>query len=177
MNRYGIIHFSTEGSDVKASVAEVFIREIKRIIYKMITWRKGNQRYIDDLSKIVAAYNQRIHPRTGYRPDDVDEYNAPKVFAKLFPEVAEGKKGGAVDKIPSFRYKVGDKVRIALSFSKLRHGYLPHYSDEIYIVSKVLKHRRPVKYTLETWEDKEEVVGSFAAHEMIKVIFNGSEKD
>lgn len=168
MKQYGIIHFSTEGSDVKAALAEVFIRELKRIIYKLITWR-NDDRYIDDLPAIVTAYNNRVHPRTGFRPNEVNVKNAPKVFAKLFPEIICEKRKKP-DEITDFKYKVGDNVRIAMSFSKLRHGYLPRYSEEIYVISKILKYRKPVRYKLKTWEEKEEIIGSFVAHELIKVI-------
>jgi hypothetical protein len=53
-----------------------------------------------------------------------------------------------------------------MEYSKLRHGYLPGYSEKIYQVSKVLTHRDPVRYKLK--EENEDLIGSWYEWEMIK---------
>src|SRR5271170_2088321 len=62
--------------------------------------------------------------------------------------------------------KVGDKVRISRIKAVFEKGYLPNWSEELYIVHKVKK-TRPVTYKLKTLLD-EEREGSFYEQELQK---------
>jgi hypothetical protein len=159
MREKGITWCSTE-SDTKAANAEVAIRELKRRIYRYMT-HGSTLTYIDVLPDIVSAYNRRVHPKTGFPPNEVNEINSSIVFRKLYPNYFKSKKRPGRP-----QFSVGDRVRIAMEYSKLRHGYLPGYSEKIYEVSKVLTHRDPVRYKLK--EENEGLIGSWYDWEMIK---------
>lgn len=166
MKQYSIVHFWTQSKDTKASVAEVTIREIKRIIYRLITGT-GSERYIDYLKEIENSHNNRVHPKTNFKPIDVDESNASIIFRKLYPElmvaVTEGKTKGRP------RFVQGDRVRVAKEHLKLRHGYLQAWNPEIYVVSKVLPERNPPRFKLKTEDSGEEIIGLWYADEIQKV--------
>lgn len=162
MNEKGIRWFATE-SDTKAANAEVMIRELKRRLYRYMT-HNSTDRYVDVLDRVAEAYNSRKHPKTGFAPNEVGVENSAVIFKKLYPSFLRRK----MTSKPKFM--VGDKVRIAMQYSKLRHGYLPSYSEEIFTVSRVLTERSPVRYKLK--EENDELFGSWDESEMIKVIEN-----
>jgi len=169
MKEYNIIHFATGSKDTKASLAEVNIREIKRIIFRMIT-QTGNEKYVDKLPEIESGHNARIHPRTGFRPIDVNEENAPAIFRKLFPNVMKnalrgvGKRSPLVANLP---FQKGDRVIVAKNFQQFRHGYLSAWNPEVYEVSAVLPENTPPRYRLS--QDGERILGLWYAQELQKV--------
>ncbi|WP_141202216.1 hypothetical protein [Oceanimonas doudoroffii] len=126
-------------------MAEVNIRKMKRVIYRMIT-QMGSEKYVDKLPEIECAHNHRIHPKTGFRPIDINEENTPLVFRKLYPGPIEetlhhhhspwniATTGSGKQRLP---FRVGDRVVVRKNFQQFHHGYLPAWQPNVYRVSKV----------------------------------------
>jgi hypothetical protein len=64
------------------------------------------------------------------------------------------------------RFKVGDKVRISRTKGLFEKGYLPNWSEALYIIDKVKK-TNPYTYTVQDMNG-EEILGSFYTEELQK---------
>jgi hypothetical protein len=159
----GISHFSSESRSVKASLAEVGIREVKRKIYRSMTHRKS-KRYVDILEELENGHNSRIHPSTGFAPNDVSFRNSNKVFEKLYPEIYNGERRYPL----KYHFEVGDKVRITMKRDPFRHGFYGNWSSEKFTVVDRLPRDPPV-YRL-AGEDGSVIRGLFYRNEMTKVL-------
>ena len=135
----------------KSVVAERFIRTLKNKIYKHMTAVSKNV-YFNVLDDIVNKYNYTVHRTIKMKPIDVTndsnaEYNE------------ESNK-----KCPKF--KVGDHVRISKYKIIFAKRYVPNWSEEIFIVSKI-KNRVPWTYVINDLNG-EEFTGSFYKKELQK---------
>ena len=128
----------------KSVVAERFIRTLKNKIYKYMTSVSKNV-HIDKLDDIVNEYNNTYHGTIKMKPVDVKE----NTYIDFKKEVN--------DKDPKF--KVGDYVRI----SKYKHifakGYMPDWSEEVFLIKKV-KNTVPRTYVINDPNGKE-IIGTF----------------
>ena len=135
----------------KSVVAERFIRTLKNKIFKHMTAISKNV-YFDVLDDIVNKYNNTVHKTIKMKPievtdDSYAEYNE------------ESNKRNA-------KFKVGDHVRI----SKYKHifakGYVPNWSEDIFVIKKV-KNTVPWTYVNNDLND-EGITGRFYENELQK---------
>ena len=106
----------------KSVIAERFIRTLKKKIYEYMTSISKNV-YIDKLDDIVRKYNSTYHTSIKMRPVDVKD----NTYIDFKKEVN--------DKDPKF--KVGDHVRISKYKNNFAKGYMPNWSEEIFIIKKL----------------------------------------
>ena len=115
----------------KSVVAERFIRTLKNNIFKNMTAISKNI-YIDVLNDIVNKYNNTIHKTIKTKPIDVTnsyaEYNE-----------KSNKK--------SPKFKVNDHVRISKYKNIFPKGYVPNWSEEVFIVNEI-KNTVPWTYAI-----------------------------
>ena len=97
----------------KSVVAEIFIRTLKSKIYKYMTSISRNV-YINKLDDIVNEYNNTYHTTIKMKPIDVKKINY---------------------KDPEF--KVGDHVRIPKYKNIFAKGYMPNWSEEVFVIKNV----------------------------------------
>ena len=111
--------------DVKCSIVERAIRTLKTRLLKYFN-EKNITRWIDVLPNVVNAYNSTTHTSTGFAPNQVNslEKNT-KIRRKLY-----GKKIS----VKSYKYSVGDNVRISRLHNVFYKGYLQHWSEEIFTI-------------------------------------------
>lgn len=133
------IHHSSF-SDVKASVAERAIRNVKQRLYRYFGEYK-TLKWIDVIPNVANAINHSVCRVTGVRPVDVTFKNAQKIWKHVYGDL------WTREKLPPLRYRPKDYVRLAREKAVFRKGYLPTYSDEIYKVKDVL-HGDPNLYEL-----------------------------
>ena len=105
----------------KSVIAERFIRTLKSKIYKYMTLVSKNV-YIDKLDDIVNEYNNTYHRTIKLKPVDVKD----NTYVDFEKEVN--------DKDP--KSKVGDYVRISKYKNIFAKGYLPNWSEEVFVISK-----------------------------------------
>ncbi len=158
MQKHDIQYFNATSPDVKAAMAEIYVRHLKNRLYRYFTTMK-TFRYLEVLPRIVASMNKSICRTTGMAPADVNRDNAEAVWQKLYGEVKDRKK---------FRFQVGDKVRITKEKHKLSKGYLPNFTQEVFAIRERLDRSPPV-YKLNDLE-KEEIEGVFYESELVRVI-------
>ena len=138
---YGVNHYDLPTkSPSKASMAERVIRTLKTRLARYMQLNK-TRRWIDVLDEIVANYNETPHKTTGHKPNDVNETNQKKIYRKLYNDFPTEP-----------RLKLGDKVRIKIEKKKFEKGYTQNWSDEIYIITKILDSQGVVWYRVSTFD-------------------------
>jgi hypothetical protein len=152
-----ITMFSTD-SPTKASLVERWNRTMKNRMWRHFT-RTESFRWIDVLQNLVTAYNNSYHRSIKMAPVQVSYENAATVHEALY---GQSKKG-----TPAF--KIGDTVRISKARRDFHKGYLPGYTEEYFVVDKVMTERSPIVYKLKDLLD-EEIGGVFYRNEIQKVI-------
>ena len=134
MKRKDIHHFSTSG-DTKASVVERFNRTLKQRLYRYFTV-KNTLNFVPVLQDLVQGYNRSYHRSIKRAPNDVTQANSPEVW-----EILYGKKKR--EKVKRPRLKVGDRVRLNKKFRTFKKGYLPGWTEEVFVVKRVQKEKVP----------------------------------
>ena len=135
----------------KSVVAERFIRTLSTKIYKYMTSVSENI-YIDKLDNIVGEYNNAYHRTIKMKPVDVKD----NTYIDFKKEVHE--------KDPKF--KVGDHVGISKYKNIFVKGYMPNWSDKVFIASKIKK-TVPGTYVINDLNG-EEITGTFYEKELQK---------
>ena len=135
----------------KSVIAERFIRTLKNKIYKYMTSISKNV-YIDKLDDIVKKCNNTYHTSIKIKPVDLKD----NTYIDFKKEVN--------DKNPKF--KVGDHVRISKYKNIFAKGYMPNWSEEIFIIKKI-KNTVPWTYVINDLND-EEIIGTFYENELQK---------
>ena len=106
----------------KSIVAERFIKTLKNKIYKYRTsiWKNV---YIDKLDNIINKYNNTHNSTIKAKPVDVKpstHIESSKEFNKKDP-----------------KFKIGDIVRISKYKNIFATGYVPNWSEEVFVIKKV----------------------------------------
>ena len=140
MEEQGIVLFSSEQYDVKASIAEVNIRILKHRLWRYMD-SNNTKKWSDVLQQITSSRNRSVFSGHGFRPVDVNEYNAGQVFRRLYPELSKGKRRYPL----KFKYKIGQKVKLSILRSPLIHSFYKTYTDELFIIHSRLS-TDPITY-------------------------------
>ena len=152
-----IVMHSTH-NEGKSVVAERFIRTIKSKIYKYMTSISKNV-YIDKLDDIVDEYNNTYHTTIIMKPIDVKD----NTYINVDKEIN--------NKDPKF--KVGDRVRISKYKNIFDKGYMPNWSEEVFVIKKV---KNTVRWTYVINDlNGEEIIGTFYEKELQSQIKKNSE--
>lgn len=155
LDEQGVNYYHSKDDKIKCAIVERFNRTIKSRIYRYLT-KNNTKRYIDELDNIVRSYNHSKHRSIKCRPVDITHDNKNEIFKILFPPKYVDPKDS--------KYKFGDHVRIAVPRNPFAKGYKQTFSDEIYLVSKVID-ATPYVYKLNS-EDGEEILRSWYAEEL-----------
>ena len=132
-------------------VAERFIRTLKNKIFKRMTTISKSV-YFDVLDDIVNKYNNTVHRTIKMKPIEVTDDS----YAEYNDE--SNKK--------SPKFKVGDHVRISKYKNIFAKGYVPNWSEEVFVVNKI-KNTVPWTYTISDLNG-EQIIGSFYEKELQK---------
>ena len=133
----------------KSLIAERFIGTLKNKIYKYMTSISKNV-YIDKLDDIVKKYNNTYHKSIKMKPVDVKD----NTYTGFKKEVND----------KNHKFKVGDHVRISKYNIIFAKGYMPSWSQEIFIVKKT-KNTVPWTYVINDLNG-EEIIGTFYENEL-----------
>ena len=150
----------------KAVLAERVIRTIKEKMYRMRTdMEKKIRTWKPLLEQAVEKYNNTIHssiketPMTAYNnPDSIRDIASDNNFRHENEKIANPKKH------KQKKFKVGDRVRIFKYKNKFEKGHTAKWTNEIFIVSKVLN-TTPITYQIED-EEGEPILGKFYTEEL-----------
>jgi hypothetical protein len=157
----GIIHFVTQ-NEVKANYAERCIRTIKG---KIMRYMRANhsEKWLDQFQNFIVSYNNTFHRSIKQTPNSVTKKDENRLWELLYPL-----KNTNIPKKLSYKFDVGDIVRI----SRLRHTfqryYNEHWTNELFIIKdRDFQQYIPV-YRLTDYA-KEEIEGIFYENELQKV--------
>jgi transposase InsO family protein len=154
---HNVSFFTTENEDIKASIAERFNRTIKTKMWKYFT-RHDTLVYHNILSDLVWSYNHTYHRSIKTQPASVNTKNQEVIWQRLY----------AHDRpVPSFKFRVGDHVRISKARRTFKKGYLPNWTREIFTVTECRFGDPPV-YVLQD-DGGTLLQGTFYAEELQKV--------
>jgi hypothetical protein len=148
--------YTANNPETKAAVAERVIRTLKSRIYRYFT-KHNTKRYIDALQDIVDSYNNSVHRSIKMKPVDVTPRTEDKARKNLYPL-------SIVSNEPEFKFNLYDDVRVAITPSKFTKGYLPKWTEEVFIITKRFD-TIPPTYRLQD-ENGEIVTGSFYEPEL-----------
>ena len=143
-----IVMYSKHNEE-KSVVAERFIKTKKSKIYKYMTSISKNV-YIDKLDDTVDESNNTYHTTVKMKPADVKDntyINADKEINNKDP-----------------KFKVGDHVRISKYKNIFAKGYMPNWSEEVFVIKKV-KNTVPWTYVINDLNG-EEITGTFYEKEL-----------
>ena len=145
-----VVMYSTQ-NEGKSVVAERFIRTLKGKSCKYMTSISKNM-YIDKLDDIVDEYYNTCHTTIKMKPIDVKDNTYINISKKIN------------NKDPKF--KVGDRVRISTYKNIFAKGYMPNWSEEVFVIKKV-KNTVPWTYVINDLNG-EEIIGTFYEKELQK---------
>lgn len=149
----------TQNPDIKCSIAERWIRSLKTKIYKIFTATES-QCYINGtLEKVVHSYNNTYHRSIKMKPSDVTPERVLEVYKNLYHNIPFSSQKA--------KYKKNDYVRISREKHILEKGYTQNWSQEIFQICQVIRHRMPV-YRLRDL-DSDPIEGTFYEAELQKV--------
>ena len=133
----------------KSVVADRFIRTLKNKIYKYMAAISKNL-YIDKLDDIVNEYNNTYHRTIKMKPVDVKD----NTYINFGKDVNDKDQ----------KFKIGDHVRISKYKNIFDKGYTPHWSEEVFVISKI-KNAVPWTYVINDL-NREEIIGTFYEKEL-----------
>ena len=143
-----IVMYSTNNKG-KTVVAERFIKTLKNKIYKYMTAISKNV-YIDRLDDIAMEYYNTYHTSIKMKPIDVKD----NTYIDFKKEI----------NIKDRKFKVGDHVRISKYKNIFAKGYMPNWSEEIFVIKKI-KNTVPWTYVINDLNG-EEIIGTFYENEL-----------
>ena len=145
------IEMYSTNNEGKSVTAERFIRTLKNKIYKYMTSISKNV-YIDKLDDIAKKYNNAYHTSIKMKPVDIKD----NTYIGFFKKVSD----------KNHKFRVGDHVRISKYKNIFAKGYIPNWSEEIFIIKKI-KNTVPWTYVLND-HNGEEIIGTFYENELQK---------
>ncbi len=126
LNKYNI-ELWTSNNEVKAAMVERFNRTMKTRMYKYLT-ANNTRRYVEVLPDLVTGYNNTVHRSIGMAPAKVKHEDEIVIRQKLY--------GGIHQRTKVYKYQVGDHVRISKARRLFKKGYLPNWTEEVFIITK-----------------------------------------
>ena len=109
----------------KSVTTERFIKTLKNKIYKYMT-TMSKKVCIDKLDDIVKEYKNKYHKTIKMKPVDVKD----NTYIDFKKEIN--------NKDPKFR--IGDSVRVSKYKNIFAKGYMPNWSEEIFMIKKSYKY-------------------------------------
>ena len=144
-----------------------FVERVQRTLQDMI-WKyitsKQSWTFHDKLQDIVKTYNSRKHRITQLTPDEGD-----KEKNNLHIQEMQENYRAKIKPTKKVRFKIGDRVRIAISKGKFSRGYERQSKEEIFKIVGVSKKMPKVLYTIASLKN-DAVIGEFYQRQLTKVI-------
>ena len=139
------IEMHSTHNEGKSVVAERFVRTLKNNIYNYMTSISKNV-YTDKLDGIANKYNKTYHSAIKMKPANVKS----STYID-FDKDNDDKEGP--------KFKVSDHVRLWKCKSIFAKGYVPNWSEEVFVIKKV-KNAVPWTYVISDLEGQQ-TVGTF----------------
>lgn len=151
------IDFFVTKSEMKACVVERFNRTLKERMWRYFT-KNDTYRYVEILQDLIFGYNNTKHRTIGIEPVNVNSKNEGEILKRAFK----------IEKnVQSFKFNIGDKVRISKVKGIFEKGYVPNWSEETFTIAERID-RKPHVYKIND-QMNEDIEGIFYEQELQKV--------
>ena len=140
-------------------MVERFNRTLKERLYRYFT-AANTLRFDDELPQLVQGFNATRHRSIGMAPKDVTWDNEEAVWKRLYVKRLN-------QKHPQPKFKVGDRARLNKIHRTFEKGYLPRWTEEVFVVHRVVPGVVPT-YKIREWDDPP-VKGTFYEADLQKV--------
>ena len=157
LEQHNIRFFTSKNREIKCAIVERFNRTLKSKIWKHFS-KSRKYRYIDVLPSIVDSYNNSYHRSIKMKPSEVNISNIAQVRDILYGVIVPNK---------NFKFKIGDKVRVSKIKGTFEKGYLPNWSEEIFIIKRRIPLNVPV-YELKDYNN-EKIEGLWYERELQRI--------
>lgn len=171
LKEQGVIQFVTH-NEVKANYAERAIKTIKGHFFKYFS-EKQTYQYVDHLQDFAYSYNHTHHRSINMAPVDVNASNEPALWRHLYVEPYLKVK--TTQKKKTFRFKVGDTVRVSFLKETFAREYHQKWSGEVFSITKKFMRKGLPIYRLKDYAG-DDVHGTFYEPELQKIIFDKDQK-
>ena len=158
MKQKNIHHFPTSG-DTKASIVERFNRTLKERLYRYFTI-KNTLTFLPVLQDVVLGYNRSYHSSIKMAPNKVTASSQEEVWNNLYAKRLNAKRLKP-------KFKVNDRVRLNKKHRVFKKGYLSGWTEEVFIVSRVVP-GSVVTYKIKEMDDTP-LEGTFYSQDLEKV--------
>ena len=168
LNSKGITLYSTFSREIKASIAERFIRTLKGKLYRYMT-HHNTLSYLPQLPHIVFNYNHSTHRILQSTPSQVHQSPPNSKFIQdMFARMYKKPHTSPTPLSPSLT--IGQHVRIADEGRNkaFRRGYSIQNTWEIFQIKSIDNSQFPPTYTLVDLQE-EPILGVFYREELIPV--------
>ena len=129
---------------------------VEKRMYRYFT-AKNTLSFLPVLKDLVTGYNCSYHQRIKMAPVKVTVCNGEQVWKNLYAQRLNAKRI-----LP--KLKVGDRVRLNKKFRQFKKGYLPSWTEEVFVVGQVMSGVVPT-YKTNEW-DGTPVEGTFYAEDL-----------
>ena len=161
LKQHNIHFFTTHNHEIKASIAERFIRTIKEKLWRYFT-HENKRKYTHVIQKLVHAYNHTFHRSIQRSPAEVNPSNQELVWLTLY--------GNLHPKTP--KLKVGDRVRISMMRRRFEKSYYQGWTEEEFEIAETFTDDPPY-YKVKDLKGTV-LEGTFYEQEVQKVVKNNN---
>ena len=168
--KQNILHTVTH-NEVKANYAERFIKTLKSKIIKYLQ-QNNTLKYVNTLQDFVTSYNDTYHSSIKMRPNSVNDKNEQMLWEQQYVEpFVKADKLKKKQKQPTFKYKIGDRVRVSYLRTLFQREYHQKWSGEIFtVITRWMREGIPV-YELKDYGG-DSVAGTFYQPELQAIHFD-----
>ena len=163
MREFGVDHYVTYNTEIKANYAEIFQKTLKKMIYRALTAKKS-RRWIDLLPQILENYNNSYHSTIRTTPASVKKGG--KLEELVWRRQYEMKRPPKPD--GDFKFEVGDVVRLSHVAKAFTREFHEKFTRELFLVASRKKRGSLNVYSV-TDLSKKEITGHFYQAELVKV--------
>ena len=141
-----IIHFVTQNI-VKASLAERAIKTIKSRIAHLMTHKQSHQ-WVEALPKLTSSYNKTYHRSIKRSPASVKASD----HVELWKDLYESERQTQTSRSQSYRFKVGDIVRVSFLRRQFQRQYDERWSRDLFVVTERFMKEGIPQYKLKDYD-------------------------
>jgi hypothetical protein len=145
--------------DVKCSVIERAIRNMRERLYKYFTY-KNTYRYIDVITKCVERYNGTVHTTTGMAPPNVRDTDILTIWKN---------KTHRLGRMAAPKFHLDQHMRIGKEKMKFSKGGEQNFTTDIFMINKVIRRSPSSIYEIEDLRGQH-ITDQFCMEELTPVI-------
>ena len=168
LNSKGITLYSVSSREIKAAIAERFIRTLKGKLFRYMT-HQNTKKYINILTDVVNSYNHTQHRGLGgdHTPSEIHKQTDPDEiqlqFNRMYKNPCLSHKR-VISNLP-----IGEYVRLSQLKPTFKKGYTVQNTFEIFKIVRIDTTQSPTVYFLEDLQG-EPIKGIFYREELIPTI-------